>query len=114
NFYATDGWSRRPEARRDRRCTKAVLGLIELGRRVNCKLYIAHFCAQYAIYNLQLRWCQRRATIPQPPRCRRGTLPVELRWCWSDREDSNFHRLCIRQVHSTIVLRSVVGRAGFE
>ena len=25
-------------------------------------------------------WCQRRATIPQPPRCERGTLPIELRW----------------------------------
>ena len=26
-------------------------------------------------------WYQRRATIPQPPRCERGALPVELRWC---------------------------------
>jgi hypothetical protein len=34
---------------------------------------------------------------------------------WSDREDSNLHRLCIRQKHSTVVLRSAaVGPKGFE
>src|SRR3954469_9604208 len=32
DFYATDGWSRRPESRRDRRRTKAVLGLVKLRR----------------------------------------------------------------------------------
>jgi hypothetical protein len=57
-------------------------------------------------------WCQRRATIPQPPRCGRGALPVELRWFWSDREESNLRRLCIRQVHSTVVLRSEVSARG--
>src|SRR4029079_1027672 len=33
DFYATDGWSRRPESRRDRRRTKAVLWLVELQRQ---------------------------------------------------------------------------------
>jgi hypothetical protein len=30
---------------------------------------------------IRASWYQRRATIPQPPRCERGALPVELRWC---------------------------------
>jgi hypothetical protein len=40
DFYATDGWSRCPEACRDRRCTRAVLSLIELRRHLiaDCRL----------------------------------------------------------------------------